>query len=177
VVSSSHVVSAAPSSSAGGLLRLFLCSNLRSLSLETVLHKLLQCESFRQAALLHKQPKRGSLPQCAVLQEQAAPAWVPMGSQVLPANLLQRGLLSLHRSTGPARSLLQLRLSMGSQPPLGTSTWSGVGSSTGCRWISAPLWTSMGCRGITCLTMVFITGCMGNSLLWCLEHLLLLLLH
>jgi len=48
-----------------------------SLPWETVLHELLQ---------------RGSFPRGAVLQEQAAPAWVPKGSQVLPANLLQSGL-------------------------------------------------------------------------------------
>ena len=51
----------------------------------------------------------------------------PTGSQVLPANLLQCGLLSLHRATGPARSLLQHWLPMGSQPPLGIHLlWRGV---------------------------------------------------
>jgi len=53
------------------------CSSLRSLSRETVLHKLLQRESFPQAAALHRLPQRGSFPQGAVPQEQAAPAWVP----------------------------------------------------------------------------------------------------
>jgi len=61
-VSSSHFVSAAPCSSGGGLLTLFPCSNMGSLSWETVLHKLLQQESF---------------PQGPVLQGQAAPPWVP----------------------------------------------------------------------------------------------------
>jgi len=79
VISSSHVVSATASSSRGGFFTLFPCSSTRSLSRETVLHKLLQRESF---------------PQGAVLQEQAAPVWVPMGSQALPANPIQRGLLS-----------------------------------------------------------------------------------
>jgi len=127
-VSSSHVVSAAPSSSGEGLLTLFPCSSVRSLSWETVLHKLLQCASFPQAAALHKLPQCGSFPWGAVLQEQTAPEWVPMGSQALPANLLWRGLLSpqVHRSCqepAPARgsprghSLLQ------------ASTCSGVGSS------------------------------------------------
>jgi len=78
-VSSSHVVSPAPSSSGGGLLTLFPCSSVRSLSWETVLHKLLQCESFPQAAALHELPQRGSFPWAAVLQEQAAPVWVPHG--------------------------------------------------------------------------------------------------
>jgi len=63
-VSSSHVVFATPSSSGGGLLTLFPCSNVRPLSWEIVLHKLLQCESF---------------PQAAALQEQDAPAWVSHG--------------------------------------------------------------------------------------------------
>jgi len=55
-VSSSHVVSAAPSSSGGGLFTLFLGSRMRSLSWETVLHKLLQPESFPCAAALHELP-------------------------------------------------------------------------------------------------------------------------
>jgi len=79
VVSSSYTVSAAPSSSGGGLLTLFPCSSLRSLSWETVLHKLLHHESSPQAAALHELPQRGSLPWGAVLQQQAAPAWVPHG--------------------------------------------------------------------------------------------------
>jgi len=87
----------------------------------------------------------------------------PMGSRVLPANLLQCGLLSLHKSAGPGRSLLQHGLPTGSQTPLGASTCSSMGSSTGCRSISALLWTSMDCRGTACLTMVFFTGCRGIS--------------
>ena len=84
VVSSSHFVSAAPSSSGGGLLTLSPCSSVGSLPRQTVLHVLLQRESFPQAAVLHELLQRGS----------------PTGSQVLPANLLQRGLLSPwgHRS-------------------------------------------------------------------------------
>ena len=83
-VSSSHIVSAAPSSSGGGGLTLFPCSSMGSLPGETVLHKLLQRESFPRAAVLHKLLQCGS----------------PAGSQVLPANLLQFGLLSpqVHRS-------------------------------------------------------------------------------
>jgi len=73
-VSSSHIVSATPSSSGGRLLTLFPCSSARSLSQETVLHNLLECESFPWAAALHELPQRGSLPWGAVLQEQAAPA-------------------------------------------------------------------------------------------------------
>jgi len=44
----------------------------------------------------------------------------PTGSQVLPAYLLQRGLVSLHGSTGPDRSLFQRGLPTGSQLPSGT---------------------------------------------------------
>ena len=43
------------------------------------------------------------------------------------------------------------------------STCSRVGSSLGCRWISAPPWTSMDYRWTACLTMVFTTGCRGIS--------------
>ena len=50
---------------------------MRSLSQETVLRKLLQHESIPRAAAPHELPQHGSLPQGAVLQEQAAPVWVP----------------------------------------------------------------------------------------------------
>jgi len=91
-----------------------------------------------------------------------APAWVlPAGSQVLPANLLQHGLLSLRGFTGPAQSLLQRGLPTGSQSPSGSS----VGSSMGCRWISASLWTFMDCCGTACLTRVFSMSCRGISAL------------
>jgi len=69
---------------------------------------------------------------------------------------------SLHGSAGPASSLLQRRLPTGSQLPSGIHPLRHGVPSTGCRWISAPPWTSMGCRGTTCLTMVFITGCKGK---------------
>jgi len=69
---------------------------------------------------------------------------------------------SLHGSAGRGRSLLQHRLPMGSQIPSGIHLlWHGV-PSTGYRWRSAPPWTSMGCRGTICLTMVFITSCKGR---------------
>jgi len=84
VVSSSLVVFAAPSSSGEGLLTLCPCSSVRSLSQETVLHKLLRSGSFPWATVLHELLQCGS----------------PMESQVLAANLLQQELLSprVHRS-------------------------------------------------------------------------------
>ena len=69
---------------------------------------------------------------------------------------------SFHGATGPARSLLQCKLPKGSQPASGILL---CGYSLSCRWISAPPWVSMGCRGTACLTMVFITGCRGISAL------------
>ena len=108
-VSSSHIVSATPSSSGGGLFTLFSCSSVGSLPWDTVLHELLHRESFPWATVLHKLLQHGPLPWGAVLQEQTAPAWVP------------RGL------TSPARSLIQSRLPMGSQPPLAIHLfWHGV---------------------------------------------------
>ena len=74
---------------------------------------------------------------------------------------------SLHGATGP--QVLPGACSSAGFPQghslLRASTCSGVGSSTGCRWISAPPWTSMGCRGTACLTMVFTMGCRGISAL------------
>jgi len=161
-VSSSHVVSAAPSSSGGGFLMLFPCSSVRSLSWETILHKLLQ---------------RGVLP-TGCSSSQTAPVWVPPTgcspsgtgcSSVGPSwghKLCQQTCSSvgscLHGSAGPGRSLLQRRLPTGSQLPSGIHLLRRGVPSMGCRWISAPPWTSMDCRGTTCLTMVFIMSCKGR---------------
>ena len=68
----------------------------------------------------------------------------------------------LHGSAGPGRSLLQHKLPMGSQLPSGIHLLRCGVPSKGYRWISAPPWTSMGCRGTTCLTMVFIMSCKGR---------------
>jgi len=146
-VSSSHVVSAAPSSTGGGLLTLFPCSSMRSLSRETVLHKLLQLESFPRAAGLHELPQRGSFSPGAVLQEQAAPAWVTR-SEALPANLLLCGLLSprVHRSWQEPG---QCGVPTGSQPPSDSHLLQCGVRSMGYRWRSAPPWTSMDCRRTT----------------------------
>ena len=155
--------SAASSSSGGGLITLFPCSSVGSLPQETVLHELLQCGSFPRAAVLHKLLQHGSFPQCAVLQEHTAPAWVPHGvtsparkpapwAPVSTDPLVLPGACS---SAGFPRGHSLLR-----EP-----TCSGVGSSTGCRWISAPPWTSMVCRGTACLTRVFTRGCRGISAL------------
>jgi len=69
---------------------------------------------------------------------------------------------SLHGSPGPGRSLLQCGIPTGSQLPSGIHLlWHGV-PSTGYRLISAPLWTSMGCSGTTCLTKVFHSDLQGR---------------
>ncbi|KAM9647659.1 uncharacterized protein ACIBXB_011011 [Morphnus guianensis] len=128
---------------------------------ETVLHELLQRGSFPRAAVLHELLQHGSFPRCAVLQAQTAPAWVPHGvtsparkpAPLAPLSTDPQVLPGACSSAGFPRGHSLLR-----EP-----TCSGVGSSTGCRWISAPLWTSMDCRGTACLTMVFTTGCRGIS--------------
>ena len=135
----------------GGLLTLFPRSYVMSLSRETVLHKLLQYESFSWHA---------------VLQEQNAPAWVPHGV-TSPAS--KPALAWAPLSTGPqvlpgACSMLEQGLPWG-HSLLRASTCSSVGSSTGFRWVSAPLWTSMGYGRTACLTTVFFTGCRGISAL------------
>lgn len=48
---------------------------------------------------------------------------------------------------------------------LQVSTCSGMGSTRGCRWISVPLWSFMGCRSTASYPTVFIMGCMGISAL------------
>jgi len=94
-------------------------------------------------------------PQGEVLQEQASLAWVPlsMGSQELPANLLQRGLLYSqgHRSCqepAPAQASREVMAFFGHP--------------TALAW--GPPW-AMGCKGTARLTMVFSMGCRGISAL------------
>jgi len=144
-VSSSHVVSAAPFSSGGGLLTLCPGSSVRSLSKATVLHRLLQHESFPRAAALHQLPQRGSLPWGAVLQEQAAPVWVPRGV-TSPASKPVPAWASL--STGP-QVLAGACSSVGSprgHSLLQASTCSGVGSlpwaTGGYLLYRGPLWAA-----------------------------------
>jgi len=160
-VSSSHVVSAAPSSSGGGLLTLFPGSNVRSLSWEAVLHKLLQCEFFPLAAASMNCPIVCPSHGVQSFRNRLLQCGSPKGHK--PCQQTCSGVgSSLHRSTGPGRSLLQRRLPTGSQLPSGIHLlWRGV-SSMGYGWRSAPPWTSMGCRGTACLSMVFITGCKGR---------------
>jgi len=104
---------------------------------------------------LHQLPQCWSLPLGAVLQEQAAPLWVPHGV-TSPASKHAPAWAPL--STGPqvlAGACSSTGLPTGSQPSPGIHLlWLGV-PSTGYRWISAPPWTSMGCSGTACLTMVF----------------------
>jgi len=125
------------------------CSSMGSLPQDAIFRELLRRESF---------------PQAAVLQEQAAPTWVPHGV-TSPARKPAPAWASL--STAP-QVLAGACSSVGSPQGhslLRASTCPGVGSSTGCRWGSAPPWASMGCRGTACLTMVFITACRGSSAL------------
>jgi len=133
-VSSSHVVSAAPSSSGGGLLTLCPCSREGSFPPERALHELL---------------RPVSLPWDAVLQEQAAPAWVP------------HGVTSPASKSAPAWA----SLSMGPQ------VLAGACSSAGSPWGHSLLQAS------TCSTVGTLPWAAGESLLQHLEHLLPLLLH
>jgi len=110
---------ATPSSSGGGLLTLFPCSRVRSLSQETVLHKLLQSESF---------------PWDAVLQEKAAPAWVP------------------HGVTSPASKPALAWASLSTQPQVLAGACSSSGSPRGrsflqastCSSVASLLWAAGG---------------------------------
>jgi len=99
MVSSSHVVSAAPCPSGGRLLTLFPCSSVRSLSQETVLHRLLQCESFPQAAALHKPPQHGSFPwRCSPSGRGCSSMGPPWGHKPCQQTCFSVG--SLPRATG-----------------------------------------------------------------------------
>jgi len=118
---------------------------------------------FPRGAVLQEQAAPALvLPWGAVLQKQAAPTWFPHGV-TSPASKPAPAWAPL--SMGPqvlAGACSSVGLPTGSQPPSGIHLLRNGVPSTGYRWISAPLWTSMGCRGTICLTMVFITGCKGR---------------
>jgi len=131
MVSSSHIVSAAPSSSGGGLLTLLPCTSVRSLSRETVVHKLVQRESFPWAAALYKLPQGGSFHGVQSFRNRLLQHGSSTGSQALPANLLQHGLLSLrvHRSCqepAPARAPHGVTASFGHPPALAWCPFRGL---------------------------------------------------
>ena len=150
-VSSSQLVSAARCPSGGGLLTLCPCYSMESLPQETVLHKVLQCVSFPQAVALHKLPQCRSFPRSAVrLGAGCSSVGLPQGHKPCQQTCSSTGF-SFHGSAGPGRSLLQCGLPTGSQPPSGVHLLRQGVPSTGCRWRSAPPWTSMGCRGTACL--------------------------
>lgn len=83
----------------------------------------------------------------------------PLGWQVLPANLLQCGLLSPWVQQVLVGPCFSVGFPWGHSLPQ-AATCSAVGSSTGSRWMSAPLWTSVSCRGI------FFLNCFHHWLQW-----------
>jgi len=91
----------------------------------------------------------------------------PTGSEVLPANLLRCGLSTGLQVLAGACSSIGFR----GHSFLQAYSCSSVGSSIGCRWISAPLCTSMGCRGQPASPWSSPQAA-GESLLRRLEHLL-----
>jgi len=150
---------------------------VKSLSGETVLHKIPQCESFPRAVVLHKLPQHGSFPQVQSFRNRLLQHGLPTGSQALPTNLLRYGVLSpeVHRSwqePAPARG------SPWDHSLLWTSTCSGMASliRAASRYLlhhrspwaaggqPASLWSSSWPVG-------------EKSLAWHLEYLLPLLLH
>lgn len=76
-----------------------------------------------------------------VLPAKLLPVWCPLciGQQVLPGACSNTGCSQSH-------SLLWAYIC------------TSVGLSRVCRWIFAPLWTSMGCRSTACLATVFTTS-------------------
>ena len=146
MVSSSLLVSAAPSFLRGRTPHTLPQLQHEVLSRETALHDLPNMSPSHGLWLFMNCPTVSPFHGVPSFRNRLLQRGSPMGSQALSANLLQRGPLSLHRSTGLGRSLLQHGLPTGSQPPSGIHLLRPGVPSTGCRWTSAPPWTSMGCR-------------------------------
>lgn len=105
---------------------------------------LLEEQSSYTLPLLHQ---RVPFSQSAILQEQTSTVYVPYGVTGPPKTLLQPGLLSpwAHWSRHkPAPFWVSQGVT--------ASFEQGFGSSMGSRWIFAPPWTSVGCRGTSYLT-------------------------
>lgn len=106
----------------------------------TVLCELPQSEPFPWAAVLHKLLQCGFLTKDAVLQDWISSALFLTGSQVLLENLLQHGLLSFQKL---CQKPIPIWISQGIINLLWASTYTEVGHSRGCRWMSACLCGSM----------------------------------
>lgn len=65
----------------------------------------------------------------------------------------------------PEKLLLHVLLSTGCSFLQGASTCSIMGPFLICRWISAPSWTTMGCKEATCIVMSFARDFRGSSAL------------
>jgi len=86
-----------------------------------------------------------------------APAWVPpMGCSPSGTGCSSMGPPQGHKSCQQTCSNMGFPQS---HSLFWASTCSGTASFTGCRWISVPTWTSMGCRHTACLA--FSMGCRG----------------
>lgn len=145
-----------------------------SLPLNTVLHELPQHGSFPQAAILHKllqwkPPSQGPVP-----QEQATQHEFPSGSQVLPTNLLQHGLLSPqgHRSCQETALASALHGGTDSFRHSAYPVWDPPRAAVGPLLQNSLPWTAGGQPVLPCLHHR-----LEGNLLWCLEHLLPLLHH
>jgi len=141
-VSSSHVVSAAVSSSGEGLLTLCPCSSVGPLPWETILHYFSNASPSHGLQFFTNCSSVGPCHRVQSFRNRLLQCGSPTGSHALPANLLQRGSprgrkpcqetcssvgSSLHGSTSPGRILLQHGIPMGSQPPSGIHLlWRGV---------------------------------------------------
>ena len=128
-VSSSHAVSATPSSSGGELLTLcpapaWGASHGRQFSI-----KFPSVSPSHGLQLFTNCPSVGPFHRVQFFRNRLLQCGSPTGSQALPANLFQHGLPT------------------GSQLPSGIHLLRHGVPSTGYRWISAPLWTSRDFRG------------------------------
>jgi len=162
-ISSSHIVSAAPSFSGRGLLTLFPCSSVKGSS-----HGRQFSTNFSKVSPSHglqlftNCPSMGPSHGVQSFRNRLLEHGSPMGSQALPANLLWHGLLSPQvcmswQEPDPAwgspwgHSLLQASTCSG----LGCLPW----ATGGYLLHHGPPWTA---GGKTCLTMVFIMSCKGR---------------
>jgi len=101
------------------LLTLFPWSRMGSHPQETILHKLLQCESFPWGAVLQEQLQCGFFPTgCSPSRTECSSVGPPWGHKFFQQTCSAVGS-SVHGSTGPARSLLQHGLPTGSLASLG----------------------------------------------------------
>jgi len=148
-VSSSHVVSATPSSSGGGLLTLYPCSSVKDPHGRQFSTNFSNVSPSHGLQLFMNCPSVGPFQGVQTFRNRLFQREVPPGSQALPENLLQSGFLS----PWVCRSWQE-----------STPAWAPHRVTASFRHTSAPAWGPFHQLQVDICTTVDLHGLQGNNL-------------